>query len=174
MAINKPPIKNLVHANANHTKGVSYSLYFALVADIITEPILNAVTDTGTLTDNISATGTFTFEANKGFGTIRTAKEPKLNEKVADNGSYENTLELQFLDSDEAKGFRHTYKTAQMVLVFKDGNGKFKKFGTVDFPAFFPESEAKSEDGSLIVKLTAMIKPVAILPDAFAPTAPTT
>ncbi len=171
-SIKKAPIKNLTHASANHTPGIGFLLYFALVEDLTAEPKLNDVTASSTLVDNISATGTFTFVATKGFGSIRTAKQPKAELKTTENGSAENTIELNFLDSDEALGFRQTYKTAQMILVYKDANGKNKMFGTSDFPASMTESTAKNEDGSLVVKLSSMAKHVAILPDAFTPTAP--
>jgi len=169
----KPPTKNLTHANTNHTPGVAFSLFFALIDNLTAEPVHNKATGTSTLTENISATGTFTFTEGNGFGSIRCAKQPIVVEKTMANGSAENTMDLSFLDSDEAKGFRYTYRTAQMIICFKDANGKFKKYGTIDFPVTISESEAKNEDGSLVVKLTAAVKPIAILPEAFAPTAPT-
>jgi hypothetical protein len=171
-AINKPAVKNLAHSSTNHTPGISFTLHYAIVEEVVTEPVLNAVTTTGSLTDNISATGTFTFETGKGFGSIRCSKMPEATEKTMANGSSENTIDLHFLDSDEAKGFRHTFRTSQLILVYKDANGKWRKYGTLAFPVTISESEAKNADGSLVVKLTASVQPIAILPSDFVPVAP--
>ena len=169
----KPPVKAVSHSDTNHSPGIAFLLFFCLVDDILTEPLANEVTALSTLVDNIAATGSFTFPVGKGFSTIRCAKAPELVQKTAQNGAYETEFDLHFMNSDEAEGFRHTYKTAQLCLVATDANLKRKRIGTKMFPVMMDNSESKSVDGSLMVKMkvpyigvntldSAMILPAAV------------
>jgi len=150
----KPPVKPVSHADTNHTPGLAVLLMYCLADDILTEPVANEVTATSTLTENISATGNFTFAVGKGFSTIRCSKTPELTSKTGANGSYENEFDLNFMNSSEAEGFRHTYRTSQLCIIAVDANGKRQRIGTKGFPAMMSSSESKTADGSLTVKMT--------------------
>lgn len=162
----KPPVKPVSHSDTNHSPGISLLLFFCLADDILTEPLANEVTSASTLVDNIAATGTFTFGEGKGFSTIRCAKAPELSTKTGQNGAYETEFDLYFMNSEEAEGFRHTYKTAQLSLVATDANLKKKRIGTKFFPAMMDNSESKSSDGSLTVKMKVPFVGVNTLPAA--------
>lgn len=152
---------------------IGEDVFAAKVSDLVSSP--QPVTKTAVLTaaDWLTTTGTFVFESGKCFSKLEATKSPEYDgdlggEKGGRNSKASLMVPLQ--RTPAALGFAQKNKNANLVVVFKDGNGRWCIFGFKGRSASIAKAPNKlsEEAASLNITFEANIE-AHYLPDNFTP-----
>ena len=112
--------------------GIYEELFIAQTAHLIASPLPATRTATTSAADWLLASGTFTFKPGKAFSRFETTKSPAYDDDIdgeAGSKGIKAKLSAMLQRTPDAMGLRAKNKNANLVVVFKDGDGRWCMLG---------------------------------------------
>ncbi len=153
--------------------GIFDDVYVAVRTHLTSAPKPIARTGTTTAANWNTTTGSFVFEQGKSFSKLQCTDSPKYTDKIeGESGSrgVKGTLEVMLQRSPAAIGFRGKHKNAALIVVYKDGDGRWCQLGYIGRTAkvVAGDSELSAAKASIMLQFEAPVEQL-YLPDNFDP-----
>lgn len=153
--------------------GIFEDVRIALVSHLTAAPKPIARTGTTTAANWNTTQGTFVFESGKSFSKITCTESPKYTDKIeGESGSkgVKAVLEILTQRSPAAIGVRGKLKNAQLIIVYRDGDGRWCQLGYIGRTAkiIAGESELSAASAKMMIQFEAPVEQL-YLPDNFDP-----
>lgn len=152
---------------------IGEEVYVVPTSHLVSSPQPSAKTGSTTAGEWLAVTGTFVFETGKQFSRLEATVSPEYDgETSGERGAKGNkpTLTVPMQRTPEALGWKEKNKNANLVVVFKDGNGRWCLFGFKGRSATLQKSTNKlgASDAMLNYVFEASTE-AHYLPDNFTP-----
>lgn len=152
---------------------IGEEVYAANTSDLVSSPQTVLRTGTTTAADWLTATGTFVFETGKHFSRLEATGSPEYDGDLAGERGSRNTkptLSVPLQRTPAALGWKEKNKNANLVVVFKDGNGRWCMLGSKGRSATISKAPNKLGADAATLNITFEATQEALyLPDNFTP-----